>query len=69
MCMTLSFIHLLHASQLFMHYLPTIIFCFGSVFVICFTVNAFVTCCVIVVFIYVIMFESLLVFITFVALC
>jgi len=29
MCMTTSFIHLLHASQLFMHYLPTIIFCFS----------------------------------------
>ena len=37
MCMTLSFIHLLHASQLFMHYfkyLPTISFCFS--FCICY---------------------------------
>jgi len=29
MCVTHSFIHLLHASQLFMHYLPTISFCFS----------------------------------------
>jgi len=61
MCMTLSFIHLLHASQLFMHYLPTTASVFRPVFVICFTLNIFVTCCVIV-FIFVIMFESLLVF-------
>jgi len=66
MCMTLSFIHLLHASQLFMHYLPTTASVFRPVFVICFTLNIFVTCCVIV-FIFVIMFEPLLVFITFVA--
>jgi len=51
MCMTLSFIHLLHASQLFMPYsCPPSASVFRSVFVICFTVNAFVTCCVIVVY-------------------
>ena len=39
-----------------MHYLPTIISClFVSVFIICFTVDTVVTCCEIVVLIFVIM--------------